>query len=101
MVLEEIQNTSAVLEQVPSMGFDALRPILAEHGLSDVGTLGEVLARATTALEGKIKAAGEGGGLSKFGEKAARMLFRMCDKVWVCDASTLKRVVVPFSPPLT
>lgn len=63
------------------MGFDGLRPILTKQGLSDVGTLGEVSARVTTALEGKIKADGEGGGLSKFGETAARMLFRMCDKV--------------------
>lgn len=79
--MEHIQAASDLLAQVPSMGFDRLRPVLQQHGLSEVGTLGELSARVTKVLEGKIKAAGEGGGLSKFGERAARMLFRMADKV--------------------
>lgn len=80
-VLEEIQDTAATLRQVSSMGFESLRPILHEFGLSEVGTLGELSARVTSALEGKIKATAEGGGLSKFGENAVRMIFGAADKV--------------------
>lgn len=67
------------------MGFDDLRPMLAKYGLSEVGTLGELSARVTSTLEGRVKATAEGGGLSKFGEKAARMIFRAADKV-LCEA---------------
>lgn len=67
------------------MGFDSLRPILNECGLSEVGTLGELSARVASALEGRIKATAEGGGLSKFGKKAARMIFRAADKVMKTD----------------
>lgn len=63
------------------MGFDRLRPVLADHGLSEVGTLAELSARASKALEGRVRAVAAGGGLSKFGERAVRMLFRMVDKV--------------------
>lgn len=63
------------------MSFDRLRPILTKHGLSEVGTLAELSTRASRALAGRVKAAGAGGGLSRFGERAARMLFRMADKV--------------------
>lgn len=80
-MIEETQATSELLRQVSSLSFDRLRPILEKHGLSEVGTLGEVAARAAKVLEGKIKAAAGGGGLSKFGERAARILFRMADKV--------------------
>ncbi|CAN0055726.1 unnamed protein product [Scytosiphon promiscuus] len=80
MVLEDIQTNSELLRQIPSMSFDRLRPVLAQHGLSEVGTLAELSARASRALEGRVKAAGAGGGLSRFGERAARMLFRMADK---------------------
>eukprot|EP00903_Cladosiphon_okamuranus_P017392 g16020.t2 len=80
MVLEDIESTSRLLEQVSKMGFDSLRPVLADHGLSEVGTLAELKARASKALEGRIKASAAGGGLSRFGERAARMLFRMADK---------------------
>eukprot|EP00752_Nemacystus_decipiens_P007697 g6880.t1 len=80
MVLEDIQSTSRLLEQVPTMGFNSLRPVIIDHGLSEVGTLAELKARASKALEGRIKASAAGGGLSRFGERAARMLFRMADK---------------------
>ncbi|MEO0374007.1 MAG: hypothetical protein AAF329_05145 [Cyanobacteria bacterium P01_A01_bin.17] len=63
------------------MSFDRLRPVLAEHGLSEVGTLADLSTRASRALAGRVKAMAAGGGLSKFGERAARMLFRMADKV--------------------
>lgn len=63
------------------MSFDRLRPVLAKHGLSEVGTLADLSARVTRALEGRIKGAAGGGALSKFGERAARMLFRSADKV--------------------
>ncbi|CAM9478757.1 unnamed protein product [Ectocarpus sp. 4 AP-2014] len=79
-VLEGIEQASELLEQVPSMSFDRLRPVLAKHGLSEVGTLADLSARVTRALEGKIKGAAGGGALSKFGERAARMLFRAADK---------------------
>lgn len=81
-VLEDIQATSDLLRQVPSMSFDRLRPVLAKHGLSEVGTLAELSARASKALEGRVRAVAAGGGLSGFGERAVRMLFRMVDKVW-------------------
>ena len=80
-VLEEIRTLSDLLGQVPSMSFDGLRPILAKNGLSEVGTLGELSSRAAKVLEGRIKAAAGGGGLSNFGERAARILFRMADRV--------------------
>lgn len=80
-VLKEIQTLSDLLGQVPSMSFDGLRPILTKNGLSEVGTLAELSSRAAKALEGGIKAAAGGGGLSKFGERAARILFRMSDRV--------------------
>ncbi|CAB1116155.1 unnamed protein product [Ectocarpus sp. CCAP 1310/34] len=80
-VLEEIEQASELLEQVPSMSFDRLRPVLAKHGLSEVGTLADLSARVTRALEGRIKGAAGGGALSKFGERAARMLFRAAGKV--------------------
>ena len=35
------------------MRFDGLRPVLADHGLSEVGTLAELKARASRALEGR------------------------------------------------
>ncbi|CAM9355835.1 unnamed protein product [Ectocarpus fasciculatus] len=79
-VLKEIEQASELLEQVPSMSFDRLRPVLAKHGLSEVGTLADLSARVTRVLEQRIKGAAGGGGLSKFGERAARMLFRMADK---------------------
>ncbi|CAM9135722.1 unnamed protein product [Ectocarpus sp. 12 AP-2014] len=79
-VLEEIEQASELLEQVPSMSFDRLRPVLAKHGLSEVGTLADLSARVTRALEGRIKGAAGGGALSNFGERAARMLFRAADK---------------------
>ncbi|CAM9771530.1 unnamed protein product [Ectocarpus sp. 6 AP-2014] len=79
-VLKEIERASELLEQVPSMSFDRLRPVLAKHGLSEVGTLADLSARVTRALEGRIKGAAGGGALSKFGERAARMLFRAADK---------------------
>lgn len=82
-VLEEIEQASELLEQVPSMSFDRLRPVLAKHGLSEVGTLADLSARVTRVLEQRIKGAAGGGGLSKFGERAARVLFRMVDKVRV------------------
>lgn len=53
MVLEDIECTSQLLEQVSKMGFDGLRPVLADHGLSEVGTLAELKARASKALEGR------------------------------------------------
>lgn len=80
-VLEDIQATSDLLRQVPSMSFDRLRPILSKHGLSEVGNLADLSARASKVLEGRVRASAAGGGLSKFGERAARMLFRMVDKV--------------------
>lgn len=54
MVLEDIQSTSRLLEQVSSMGFDSLRPVLTDHGLSEVGTLAELKSRASKALEGRL-----------------------------------------------
>lgn len=63
------------------MGFDRLRPLLAAHGLSEEGTLAELRERLTSALEGCVRASAEGGGLSRFGEAAARMIFRRADKV--------------------
>lgn len=76
------------------MGFDTLKPILEECGRSDVGTLGELSARATSALEERIKAAAEGGALSKFGEKAARLIFRMADKVMTKKGNSTQYFVV-------
>lgn len=80
-VVDEVQTNSALLEEVPSMGFDRLRPLLAAHGLSEEGTLAELRERLTSALEGCVKASAEGGRLSRFGEAAARMIFRRADKV--------------------
>lgn len=53
MVLEDIEATSRLLEQVPAMGFDSLRPVIADHGLSGVGTLAELKARSSKALGGR------------------------------------------------
>lgn len=53
IVLEDIQSTSRLLKQVSTMGFDSLRPVLADNGLSEVGTLAELKARASKALEGR------------------------------------------------
>lgn len=95
--MEEIQTTSDLLEQVPTMGFDRLRPILAKHGLSEVGTLGELSIRTAKALKGRIKAAAGGGGLSKFGENAARVLFRMADKArLVLSSDRMRGTAVEF-----
>lgn len=80
-VLEDIQATSDLMRQVPSMSFNRLRPVLAKHGLSEVGTLADLSARVSKVLEGRVRASAAGGGLSKFGERAARKLFRMMDKV--------------------
>ena len=80
-VIKEIQANSSILGKVPSMTLKQLQPILKKHGLSDVGTLGELISRTTKLLEGKIKASAEAGELSKFGENAVRILFRMSDKV--------------------
>lgn len=73
------------------MSFDGLRPILAKNGLSEVGTLGELSSRAAKVLEGRIKAVAGGGVLSKFGEKAARILFRMADRVRLKGARVIFR----------
>lgn len=73
------------------MSFDRLRPVLAKHGLSEVGTLADLSARVTRALEKRIKGAAGGGALSKFGERAARMLFRMSDKVRISLVEDVQR----------
>ena len=51
--MEDIQSTSRLREQVPTMGFDRLRPVIADHGLSEVGTLAELKARVSKALAGR------------------------------------------------
>lgn len=80
-VVQEIQATSTLLDEIPGLSFEQLRLILKGHGLSDVGTFSELIPRTVKLLERKIKATAEGGALSKFGDRAARILFRKYDKV--------------------
>ncbi|CAM9614864.1 unnamed protein product, partial [Discosporangium mesarthrocarpum] len=78
-IITEIQRLSALSEEVPRMGFDCLKTLLKEQGLSDVGTLGELSARAKGALDSLIQRVGYGT-MSRFGERAARQLFCSADK---------------------